>query len=201
MAKKVTNKKTAAGKGGLANSVKAKASTVITEAEQAGENVLSEVRDGLGAVTDRIAATVKTVSETQAARTLKNLLGEVEEIGSDVIEAVTQKLKQLRGKVETETAGVVPRKATTKNKAAAKKAVRSKKKAANKKVTKKKPAAKKKTAPKRAAPKKKPVVKKKAAPKNKTTATKKVMNKKPTAKSKSAAKKKAALRNRTAAKR
>lgn len=201
MAKKVTNKKKAAGKGGLANSVKAKASTVITEAEQAGENVLSEVRDGLGAVTDRIAATVKTVSETQAARTLKNLLGEVEEIGSDVIEAVTQKLKQLRGKVETETAGVVRRKATTKNKAAAKKAVRSKKKAANKKVTKKKPAANKKTAPKRAAPKKKPVVKKKAAPKNKTTATKKVMNKKPTAKSKSAAKKKAALRNRTAAKR
>ena len=99
MAKKVSKKKTAAASAGLSDAVKETASAAVAEIERAGEHVLSEVKDGLEAVTDKVAATAKSVSSSQAGQALKTLAGEVEEIGSGMVAAVGRKLDQLRGRV------------------------------------------------------------------------------------------------------
>ena len=118
--------------------------------------MIGEVKDGVGAVTDKISAAAKTVAETQAAQVLKSLIEEVETIGSELIDAVGHKLDQLRGKVADETAS--SNKATTKKKAGAKKKTA---------VAKKTPAAKKKAAPKKeAGTKKKATTKKKSGAKS-----------------------------------
>jgi hypothetical protein len=172
MAKK-SSKKNVAKKSDVTKTVKTTASTVINEVEKAGELVIGEVKDGVGAVTDRISAAAKTVAETQAAQVLKSLIEEVETIGSELIDAVGHKLDQLRGKVADETAS--SKKTTAKKKA----------------TTKKKAGAKKKTAvaKKKAAPKKKAGTKKKVATKKKASTKKKVAaKKKATTKKKSSAK-------------
>ena len=87
MAKKVSKKKVAASAGGFAESFKATASSVITEVEKAGDVVLAEVKEGLGTVTDKVADTAKGMNETQAAKMLKTLVGEIEEIGNGHIVA------------------------------------------------------------------------------------------------------------------
>ena len=102
---KKSSKDQATGKkSGIADTVMATASTVIKEVEKVGDFFLTEVRDGLSTVTDKIATTAKGVTEIQARQGLKSLVKEVEEIGDSVVEAVSQKLDQLRGKVEQETA-------------------------------------------------------------------------------------------------
>jgi hypothetical protein len=155
MAKKRAKKKSAGSKQGITGSVKSTASALINEIEKAGEVVITEIKGGVVAVTDKILSTAKTVSETSVAQTLKSLVGEVEEIGGDVVDAVSQRLDQLRGKVEEET------EAAPVKKRAAKKKVSAKKKGAKKKVSKKRVAAKKKVTAKKKAAKKK-VTKKKA---------------------------------------
>ena len=173
MAKKLSKKKNVAKKSDITKTVKTTASTVINEVEKAGDFVVGEVKDGLGAVTDKISAAAKTVAETQAAQVLKGLIEEVETIGSDLIDAVSHKLDQLRGKVADESAS--SKKATAKKKASAKK-----KAGAKKKTT---------VAKKKAAPKKKAAAKKKVATKKKASTKKKVAaKKKATAKKKSSAK-------------
>ena len=173
MAKKLSKKKNVAKKSDITKTVKTTASTVINEVEKAGDFVVGEVKDGLGAVTDKISAAAKTVAETQAAQVLKSLIEEVETIGSDLIDAVSHKLDQLRGKVADESAS--SKKATAKKKASAKK-----KAGAKKKTT---------VAKKKAAPKKKAAAKKKVATKKKASTKKKVAaKKKATAKKKSSAK-------------
>ena len=173
MAKK-SSKKNVAKKSDVTKTVKTTASTVINEVEKAGELVIGEVKDGVGAVTDRISAAAKTVAETQAAQVLKSLIEEVETIGSELIDAVGHKLDQLRGKVADETAS--SKKTTAKKKATTKKKAGAKKKTA---VAKKTPAAKKKAAPKKkAGTKKKVATKKKASTKKKVAAKKKATTKK-----------------------
>mgnify|MGYP001813434211 CR=1 FL=1 len=173
MAKKLSKKKNVAKKSDITKTVKTTASTVINEVEKAGDFVVGEVKDGLGAVTDKISAAAKTVAETQAAQVLKGLIEEVETIGSDLIDAVSHKLDQLRGKVADDSAS--SKKATAKKKASAKK-----KAGAKKKTT---------VAKKKAAPKKKAAAKKKVATKKKASTKKKVAaKKKATAKKKSSAK-------------
>ncbi len=185
MAKKSSKKKNVAKKSDITKNVKTTASTVINEVEKAGDLVIGEVKDGVGAVTDKISTAAKTVAETQAAQVLKSLIEEVETIGSDLIDAVSHKLDQLRGKVADESAS--SKKATAKKKASTKKKAGAKKKAS----AKKKAGAKKKTtvAKKKAAPKKKAAAKKKVATKKKASTKKKVAaKKKATTKKKSSAK-------------
>ena len=179
MAKKLSKKKNVAKKSDITKTVKTTASTVINEVEKAGDFVVGEVKDGLGAVTDKISAAAKTVAETQAAQVLKGLIEEVETIGSDLIDAVSHKLDQLRGKVADESSS--SKKATAKKKAGSKKKASAKKKAGAKKKT--------TVAKKKAAPKKKAVAKKKVATKKKASTKKKVAaKKKATTKKKSSAK-------------
>ena len=169
MAKKASKKKVSASKGGFAESFKATASSVIGEVEKAGDVVLNEVKDGLGIVTDKVAETAKGVTETQAAKMLKTLVDEVEEIGNDIVDAVGRKMNQLRGQV---AAQATPRKKVAKKKAGAKKKVAAKKTAKKKAAPKRKVTTKKRAAPKKKVAKKK-VAKKKVA-KKKVTARKKV---------------------------
>jgi hypothetical protein len=186
MAKKASKKKVSASKGGFAESFKATASSVIGEVEKAGDVVLNEVKDGLGIVTDKVAETAKGVTETQAAKMLKTLVDEIEEIGNDIVDAVGRKMNQLRGQVAAKAA---PRKKAAKKKAGAKRKVAAKKKAAPKRKV---------TTKKRAAPKKKvtakKTAKKKAAPKRKVTAKKRAAPKKKVAKKKVTARKKVGAR-------
>ncbi|MGB5253541.1 MAG: hypothetical protein WBN68_12545, partial [Sedimenticolaceae bacterium] len=59
MAKKASKKKVSASTGGFAESFKATASSVISEVEKAGDVVLTEVKEGLSTVTDKVADTAK----------------------------------------------------------------------------------------------------------------------------------------------
>jgi len=190
---KATRKKTSAKPKSLARTVKGTATAVLGEVEKAGDMVLTEVKDGLGAVTDKITTTAKGMAETQAALILKKLVDEVEEIGSGVVDAVSAKLDHLRGKVEeshAEAGAPVKKKAASKKKAAAKKKAVAKKKATKKKaVSKKKATAKKKATTKKAVAKKKAVTKKKTSKKKAAPKTKKT-----TARKKTAARKKVSRR-------
>lgn len=179
MAKKTTKKTATRKQGGVGKSVKTTAGAIIGEVEKAGDLVLKEVREGLGTVTDKVASTARSLSETQAAKLVKSLAEDVEAIGADLISAVSHKLDQLRGRVAeqaevVEKAPAVKKKTTPKRKAAAKKSAPARKKTA----AKKKAAVKKKATVKKRAAKKSVATKKKSAAKKKTPASKKTATKK-----------------------
>jgi hypothetical protein len=165
--------KSAGSKQGITGAVKSTASALINEIEKVGEVVVSEIKGGVVAVTDKISTTSKSVSETQVAQTLMNLVGEVEGIGGDVIDAVSQRIDQLRGKVVEETEAAAMKKRATKKKVSAKKKTAKKKVSKKRVATKKKATTKKKVARKKVARKK--VAKKKVA--KKKVAKKKVAKK------------------------
>ena len=96
--KRTSSKKRAADKG-IAAKVKATATSVVDELENASDVVLKEVRDGLAVVTDKASKTAKSAADTQAAHLLKGLIDEIEETGETLLAAVGRRLDQLRGKV------------------------------------------------------------------------------------------------------
>jgi hypothetical protein len=185
MEKEGSKEKAADSKQGIGGTVKSTASALINEVEKVGEVISAEIKGGVVLVTDKISSTAKTVSETQVAQTLMSLAGEVEQIGGDVIDAVSQRIDQLRGKVVEETEAAAVKKRAPRKKAS------TKKKGAKKKVTKKRGVAKKKVSKKKVAKKK--VAKKKVA--KKKVAKKKVAKKKAT--KKKATKKKATKKKAT----
>lgn len=201
MAKKTTKKKSAAKTGGLADSAKGTAASILGEVEKAGEVILGEIKVGLGTVSGKVANTAKSVTETKAAQILKSLVDEVEEISGNLVNTVSAKLDGLRGKVEETHAADEP----VKKKTVRRKKPVSKKPMAKKTITRK--AASKKTTAKKATTRKAAVKKtttkkttsKKAAPR-KTTANKKTSTKKKTTTRKAVPKKKSTTRKKSSPK-
>ena len=181
MARKPTKKRAATHEGDITENIKSTTTAAIGEMEKAGELLLSEVKQGLGAVTDKISSTAKSVSETQFAQALKTLVDDVETIGNDLVDAVSRRLDQLRGKVQKKSKQAKKKAPATKSKAATQR----KSAAATKKVTKKKVAVKK-----RATAKKKIAVTKRTAAKKSITGKKAPTKKKTSVKRRTAAGKK-----------
>ncbi|MGD8911716.1 MAG: hypothetical protein PVI97_05690 [Candidatus Thiodiazotropha sp.] len=167
MAKKSSKSKKTESTQGIADIVMSSASVIINEIEKAGELVLSEVKDGVVAVTEKLSSTARSVSETQMAQLMKTVIDEVEEIGNDVIDAVSLRFDQLRGEVAQKTQmSTVKKQAPRKKKKVStkKKSTSTKKKVSKKRaVVKKKVSLKKKVSKKKMSVKKKGITKKRPA--------------------------------------
>ena len=136
------------------------ANDIIDEVEQAGDQMMQEMRKGFETISDRMSNAAKVaqktsesvsskVKEVDSKEIMVNLMDEVEEISNVIMDGVSKQFNQLRDSLRESGEKPAGRKKASKKKKAKKKSAAKKKVAKKKRTTKKKAAAKKKSSAKR----------------------------------------------------